>query len=210
MLGGTWTMDDESFGWVRALDGRSGKIRWSYKADGPVVAGITPSEGGVVYTGDMAGHFLALDSSTGQPLFKAQTGGAVAGGVITYTRGGKQYVATTSGNVSRLTFGASGAPTLILYTLGGNAKAGAVTGATAVATASATGGERLYATNCSACHGRSGEGGVGPVLKGLSARLDLDKTIAWIKNPSARMPKLHPSPLDDNAVAAIAAYVQRF
>jgi len=210
MFGGSWTMDDESYGWVRALDGQTGAIRWSYKAAGPVVAGITPSAGGVVFTGDMAGNFLVLDSHSGQPLYKDETGGAVAGGVITYSRGGKQYVATTSGNVSRATFGASGAPTLILYTLGGNAKATGASRSASVQTEATTGGERLYSTNCSACHGRDGEGGVGPALKGLKARLDLEQTIAWIKNPSSKMPKLHPSPLDDNAVAAIAAYVQRF
>lgn len=207
MLGGSWKMDDESYGWVRALDGRTGSIRWSYKADGPVVAGITPSEGGVVFTGDMAGNFLVLDSASGQPLYKSQTGGAVAGGVITYARGGKQYVATTSGNVSRLTFGASGAPTLILYTLGGNAKAAVAPQAAGTAVA---GGAPLYAANCSACHGRSGEGGIGPTLQGLNARLDLAKTVEWIKNPSAKMPKLHPNPLDDAAVSAIAAHVQKF
>lgn len=118
MLGGTWQLDPNASGWINSIDGETGKIRWRYHADGPVVAGVTPTAGGVTFSGDMAGNFLALDSATGKPLLKTQTGGALAGGVITYARGGRQYVALTSGNVSRLTFGASGVPTLIIYALG--------------------------------------------------------------------------------------------
>ena len=56
---------------------------------------------GVVFTGDMAGNFLALDSASGKVLYTMPTGGAIAGGVITYSVGDRQYVATTSGNISR-------------------------------------------------------------------------------------------------------------
>ena len=109
----------------RALDGRTAcKIRWSYKADGPVVAGITPSEGGVVFTGDMAGNFLVLDSaSRPAPVQGPDRRGRGRRHHHLRARGGKQYVAATSGNVSRLTFGASGSPTLIIYTLGGQCRA---------------------------------------------------------------------------------------
>lgn len=207
MLGGSWKMDDESYGWVHSVDMDSGRIRWSYKADGPVVAGVTPTAGGVVFTGDMAGNFLALDSSNGKLLYKTPTGGAVAGGVISYALGGTQYVASTSGNVSRLTFGASGSPTLILYKLGGKGDSKLVSTTTDSGTVS---GSTVYGKVCSACHGGSGEGGVGPSLKGLSARLSLDKTVEWIKNPSAKMPKLYPSILDEASVKAVAAHVQKF
>ena len=132
----------------------------------------------------------------------------MAGGVISYALGGTQYVASTSGNVSRLTFGVSGTPTLILYTLGGK-------GGPALASADAVGvtdrtGAAIYAKVCSACHGANAEGGVGPTLKGVSGRLGLAKTIEWIKNPSARMPKLYPGLLDDSEVAAVAAHIQKY
>lgn len=209
MLGGSWKMDDESYGWVHAVDPDSGKIRWSYKADGPVVAGVTPSAGGVIFTGDMAGNFLALDSATGKLLYKTQTGGAVAGGVISYALGGTQYVASTSGNVSRLTFGVSGSPTLILYKLGGQGSASLTSSAGASSGSGGT-GAAIYSSVCSACHGANAEGGVGPSLKGVSARLGLAKTIEWIKNPSSKMPKLYPAPLDEAAVAAVATHIQKY
>jgi len=70
-----------------------------------------------VLTGDLAGNFLALDSQSGKLLYQKQTGGAIAGGVVTYEIAGKQYVATTSGNVSRLTFGGLGSPSIIILGL---------------------------------------------------------------------------------------------
>ena len=210
MLGGTWKMDDESYGWVHAVDPDNGKIRWSYKADGPVVAGVTPTAGGVVFSGDMAGNFFALDSASGQVLYKTATGGAVAGGVISYALGGIQYVATTSGNVSRATFGTSGVPTLILYKLGGQGESRLVSKASPADSSSTASGSSIYDKVCSACHGNGGEGGVGPSLKGLAKRQELNKTIEWIKNPSSKMPKLYPSPLDEASVKAVAAHVQTF
>jgi alcohol dehydrogenase (cytochrome c) len=116
-MGGSYQQLTPARGWVNSLDPDTGKIRWKYQAEAPVVAGVTPTAGGVVLTGDMSGNFLALDSSNGKLLYKFNTGGAVAGGVITYAIGGKQYVATTSGNISRLTFGALGSPTVIVMAL---------------------------------------------------------------------------------------------
>jgi hypothetical protein len=58
---------------------------------------------------------LVFDSASGKVLYKDHTAGSIAGGVITYAANGKQYVALTSGNISRLTWGALGKPTLMIY-----------------------------------------------------------------------------------------------
>ena len=210
-LGGHWEFEGEGKGAVVALDPTSGKVRWNYPTPGPQVAGITPTAGGVTFSGDMAGNFFALESATGKELFKAQTGGALAGGVITYMRSGKQYVAFASGNVSRLfsASGSSGSPSLVIYALDGkNAPPPAKASAAAAGAPDASKGAKTYATVCAACHGGKGEGGVGPTLVALNKKMDLEQTINWIKNPSAKMPTLYPSPLDAQAVADVAAYVQ--
>ena len=213
-LGGEWIFQGKGKGAVVALDPDSGKVRWTYRTPGPQVAGITPTAGGVTFSGDMAGNFFALDSATGKELFKAPTGGALAGGVITYLRGGRQYVAFASGNVSRLfnESGSSGSPSLVIYALDGQGQSASAKGKTNKAAVAGepdpARGASTYASVCAACHGARGEGGVGAALKGLKQRLDLDKTIAWIKSPSEKMPKLYPSPLDEQAVADVAAYVQ--
>ncbi len=58
-----------------------------------------------------------FDSDNGKLLLKQNTGGAIAGGVVTYARGGKQYVALTSGNVSPTAFGAVGRPSIVIMAL---------------------------------------------------------------------------------------------
>jgi len=116
-MGGSYTQVSEPRGWVTAIDAGSGKVNWRYPSQAPVVAGVTPTAGGLVLTGDLAGNFLALDSQTGKLLHKFDTGGAIAGGVVTYEIAGKQYVATTSGNVSRLTFGGLGSPSIVIMSL---------------------------------------------------------------------------------------------
>lgn len=121
-FGGKWKFDPktEASGWLTALNSDTGAIKWRYHSPAPLVAGVTPTAGGVTFTGDMADNFLVLDSATGKLLFKSATGGSVAGGVITYRLAGRQYVALTSGNVSRLTWGKMGqmgAPSLVIYAL---------------------------------------------------------------------------------------------
>jgi len=223
-IAGNWEYDESRRGWITAVDPDSGAVKWQYHAEAPVVAGITPTAGGVTLTGDMAGNFLALESSTGNVLLKKATGGAMAGGVITYALNGTQYVALASGNVSsRLSFGEGGTPSLVLYALAeGDQSAGtapapqAAIAAVSTATLVAAGppdaghGKELFSKNCAACHGNHGEGGSGPILKGLSTRLNVEATINWIKNPSAKMSRLYPSPLDEQSVVDIAAYVQGF
>jgi alcohol dehydrogenase (cytochrome c) len=53
-----------------------------------------------VFFGDMGGNFYALDVATGHKLWGQKIGGAIGGGVITYTVNGVQKVAVTTGFVS--------------------------------------------------------------------------------------------------------------
>ena len=58
---------------------------------------MTPTAGGVVFFGDMGGNFYALDAATGRKLWGEKIGGAIGGGVITYTADGQQKVAVATG-----------------------------------------------------------------------------------------------------------------
>lgn len=77
----------------------------------------------------------------------------------------------------------------------------------AVQTADTAHGKEIYSANCAACHGASGEGGVGPPLHNERSRKNQTQTVAWIKNPEPPMPKLYPSPLSERDVDDVAAYV---
>src|SRR5262249_16837163 len=62
----------------------TGKERWKYASPTPLIAGVTATSGGVLFTGDLNNDFLALDANTGQVLYRFNTGGSIGGGVISY------------------------------------------------------------------------------------------------------------------------------
>jgi len=116
--GGSVTPDprEQSRGWLQAIDSTTGKVRWKKQWPTPLVAAVTATSGGVLFTGDLDNNFLVLDASNGNTLYKFNTGGSVGGGVVTYEVGGKQYVATTSGVVSGF-FGGNGTSAIIVFAL---------------------------------------------------------------------------------------------
>ena len=67
-------------GWVYAVDADTGVWKWRLKSNYPVQSGMTPTAGGVVFSGDMGGNFYALDAATGQKLWGRKIGGAIGGG----------------------------------------------------------------------------------------------------------------------------------
>jgi alcohol dehydrogenase (cytochrome c) len=84
-------------GWLTAVDADTGAVRWKYKAPTPMLAAVTPTAGGVVFTGDLNGDVLALDASNGSVLWRNPTGAALGGGVISYQTGGHQRIAVAAG-----------------------------------------------------------------------------------------------------------------
>jgi mono/diheme cytochrome c family protein len=68
-------------------------------------------------------------------------------------------------------------------------------------------GARIYALSCGACHGQNGEGGLGPELTGERYHKNEKQTVAWIKNALPPMPRLYPSPLSEQDVDDVAAFV---
>jgi len=89
-------------GWLTSVDAVSGKQKWKFKAPNPVIGGVTPTAGNVVFLGDMGGNFYVIDSASGKTLFRHDLRGAVAGGVITYDTGAGQKVAVATGMQSKI------------------------------------------------------------------------------------------------------------
>lgn len=220
---GRWEMVPPAIGRITSLDASTGRIRWNYQTPSPVVAAVTPTAGDVTFAGDLAGNLYVLQSSNGHLLKKIDTGGAIAGGIITYTVDSRQFVAVTSGNISRATFGAVGIPTLVLYSVGPteppggplaqvwqrDSKFGAATReSSAPAPIDLTAGKQTYDHICSACHGVSREGGTGPMLADVSLRLTYDQILGAIMNPKGRMPTLYPSILKEADVINVASYIR--
>jgi alcohol dehydrogenase (cytochrome c) len=192
-------------GWVTAVDANTGAVRWKYHAETPVLGGVTPTAGGIVMTGDNAGNFLVFDSDTGKLLKKEPSGGAIAGGVATYSRGGKQYVAFTSGNVSPASFGAVGRPSVVVMSL-----PGVPASAAAAAAPDATRGKQIYTQVCSGCHGPEGDKIADKNLRTVKARMNATQLAAFIVTPTGVMPKIFPEPRtpdDERDIQDVAAYI---
>ena len=89
-------------GWVYAVDADTGVWRWRARSNYPVQSGMTPTAGGVIFFGNAGGYFYVLDALTGEKLWGQKIGGAIGGGVITYTASGAQKVAVAHGLTSIL------------------------------------------------------------------------------------------------------------
>jgi alcohol dehydrogenase (cytochrome c) len=118
-FGGTVVSDPATLsGWITAVDGVNGQLRWKYESELPVVAAVTTTAGGLVLAGEMNGDFIVLDSASGKRLYRFNTGGAIGGGIISYAVEGKQYIAVASGRPSPTQVnGESGSPTLVIFSL---------------------------------------------------------------------------------------------
>jgi len=108
---------EKAQGWLRAFDAATGAERWHYHSNSPMLAGITPTAGGLVLTGTGSGEFLAFEARTGRQLYSFYTGGALAAGVSTYLVGDRQFIAVASGNSSRTLWQTSGGAMVIVFGL---------------------------------------------------------------------------------------------
>jgi alcohol dehydrogenase (cytochrome c) len=117
--GGSYTPDpiEKSRGWLTAIDAATGSIRWKYESARPLLAAVTASAGDVLFTGELTGDFLALDSNDGRVLYRFYTGGPITGGVISYAVKGKQYVAVASGAASGYWLAPGGSATMLVFSL---------------------------------------------------------------------------------------------
>jgi len=48
---------------LRALDPATGKLKWEWKHASPTWAGVLSTAGGLVFTGDAEGNFIALEAA---------------------------------------------------------------------------------------------------------------------------------------------------
>jgi alcohol dehydrogenase (cytochrome c) len=94
-------------GWITAFDADTGVTRWEFAAPAPVVAGVTPTAGGLLFTADLTGRFRAFDADTGAVLYELDTGQSIGGGIVSYSAGGKQRIGVASGMKSGIWPGAA-------------------------------------------------------------------------------------------------------
>jgi len=89
---------EDGFGVVRALDPKTGELKWEFPMPDVTASGILTTATDVLFTGGRQGYFHALDARSGKLLWKVAAGGEIAMGPMTYEVNGKQYVAFAAGS----------------------------------------------------------------------------------------------------------------
>jgi alcohol dehydrogenase (cytochrome c) len=84
---------------VEAIDYKTGKIRWSHQWETPAGrSGLMSTAGNLVFTGDNSSNLVALNATTGDPLWHSKLTAPVSNGPISYELDGQQYVVVAAGN----------------------------------------------------------------------------------------------------------------
>ncbi|MGC2402965.1 MAG: PQQ-dependent dehydrogenase, methanol/ethanol family [Acidobacteriaceae bacterium] len=85
-------------GFLKAIDPATGEIKWKFEHTSPTWSGVLSTAGGLVFTGDAEGNFIALDAAMGKPLWHFQMGGAVYAAPVAFAVDGKEYLAIAAGS----------------------------------------------------------------------------------------------------------------
>lgn len=88
---------EDYIGSLKAVDPTDGSVKWEYKNNAPLWAGVMTTAGGLVFVGTPEGYFKAFDDQTGKELWKFQTGSGIVGQPVTWEMDGEQYIAVSSG-----------------------------------------------------------------------------------------------------------------
>ena len=88
---------EAQWGYVSAIDLRTGKIAWQVKTEQPMIGGATTTAGGLMFTGEGNGWFKAYDARTGKVLWSFQCGAGVNAAPSVFEVDGEQFVAVAAG-----------------------------------------------------------------------------------------------------------------
>ena len=105
-LGGAFKVvpGEKQWGRLAAVNIDTGKIAWKADTDQPLMGGVLSTAGGVVFTGEGNGMFNAYDAKNGKKLWTFNCGAGVNAPPVSYTVGGKQYIAVAAGGNTQLDF----------------------------------------------------------------------------------------------------------
>jgi quinohemoprotein ethanol dehydrogenase len=216
-------------GTLTAIEATTGVIKWQKLWVGDsCYSGTTTTHGNLVFVGRNNGELQAYNAETGDLLWKFQTGAGANNTATFFERNGHQYVAFYAGGNSLA--GTAHGDNLWLFglegTLGPVGPAGTgnaiehageapnnntppATTTTANAGGNTAAGQKIFAENCSVCHGADGHGGNGgPDLTSIPTAKDMAKVVAQVANGGGGMPAFK-GQLSAQQINDVAAYVTK-
>ena len=84
-------------GQITAVDVATGNTVWQYQQRPYNYSAVLATAGGLVFNGDAARYFFALDTDTGKRLWQVRLGSMCCGYPVTYSVDGRQYLAVVAG-----------------------------------------------------------------------------------------------------------------
>ena len=105
-LGGAFKVipGEKQWGRLAAVNIDTGKVAWKFDTEQPLIGGVLATAGGLVFNGEGNGWFRAFDAASGKKLWEFQCGAGVNAPAVSYTVGGKQYIAVAAGGNTQLDF----------------------------------------------------------------------------------------------------------
>jgi len=93
---------DGNLGRVMAIDLNNRRVSWTHRQRLPMASSLLATAGGVVFISDLGRSFSAFDQASGAVLWKTQLPAAAESTPVSYSVGGRQYIAVVSGEGSHL------------------------------------------------------------------------------------------------------------
>jgi alcohol dehydrogenase (cytochrome c) len=116
-FGGRNPVPEPAEGFVKALDPRTGEIRWSFDTGSGNWSGLLATGGGLVFGGAHDGMFRAFHDETGEVLWETRMNGQVFGPPISFELSGRQYVGVPTSNFGPIARQMSGDPNMRHFNL---------------------------------------------------------------------------------------------
>lgn len=179
-----------------AWDPVARKPRWRIDYPVPWNGGTMTTAGNLVFQGTAMGEFRAYAADSGKQLFSYPVQSGVMAGASSFSVGGQQYIAVTTGRGGSFPLAAGYAggasrtvpniPRVLVFKLGGTAKLAPLPAGPGAGPAPppSTGtppqiaqGQALFGRNCQVCHGANAAGG--GVIPNLHRAAVLGDAAAW-------------------------------
>ena len=84
-------------GRIDAISVETGRTVWSWETRASNYSPILATAGGILFNGGMDRYFRAFDQADGKVLWQTRLGSQVFGTPVTFSVGGRQYVAVAAG-----------------------------------------------------------------------------------------------------------------